>query len=77
MAVIPTADDVKGYSPAEFAQIQAVIAAEAQRRYVLANVEATGLAFAQAAADQGVDIDEAWSAIRAQVQITTDEAQVN
>lgn len=66
---IPTPSDLAAYTDAEFAQLQAAMAAEQQRRYVLAQAVATGTGLAQQYVDCGGNLDDALDQIRAGVSV--------
>lgn len=69
MADVPTGSELAAYTDAEFAQLQAAMAAEQQRRYVLAQAIATGTAMAQQYQDAGGDPKAAWAQILANLGI--------
>lgn len=70
---IPTPSDLAAYTDAEFAQLQAAMAAEQQRRYVLAQAVDAGCALVQqyATAIGGTTQDQLAAANAAWAQILT------
>lgn len=73
MATVPTAEDLQGYSDEEFAALQAAVAVEQQRRWVLAQAIDAGTALTQqyvaavggTAEEQAAAVKAAWTQILA------------